>query len=148
MVASAAGAGQAATHGGDLKDVTAPLLAHDRQRSTGHVNDAIKICVHQRLESLRTQLLERSDVAVSRVIYEDIEVSENVNRQLHRCLRRLFVGHVERSGATLIAIFNHQIVEAARVAGGCNEAMTSGQHSFCDVAAQSASAASYQPDIS
>src|SRR6266699_838724 len=82
MVAGTARTGQAAAHGGDLKDVTAPLLAHDRQRSAGHINDAIEICVHQRLESLRTQLLERSDVTVSRVIYDDIEVSENVNRHL------------------------------------------------------------------
>src|SRR5256714_10528181 len=148
MVSGAARTGQAATHGGDLKDVTAPLFAHGRQRSAGHINDAIKICVHQRLESLRTQLLERSDVTVSRVIYHDIEVSENVNRHLHRCLRRLFVSHVERSGANLIAILIHQISEAARVAGGCDEAMASCQHSFCDVAAQSASAASYQPDVS
>jgi hypothetical protein len=62
-------------------------------------------------------------------------------------LVRPFVSHVERSGANLIAILIHQIFEAARVAGGCDEAMASGQHSFCDVAAQSASAASYQPDF-
>src|SRR5882757_1808259 len=147
MVAGTARTGQAAAHGGDLKDVTAPLLAHDRQRSAGHINDAIEICVHQRLESLRTQLLERSDVTVSRVIYDDIEVSENVNRHLHRCLRRLFVSHVERSGANLIAILIYQIFEAARIAGGGDEAMASGENCFCDVAAQSASATSYQPDF-
>src|SRR6266481_6363027 len=147
MVAGTARTSQATTHGGDLKDVTAPLLAHDRQRSAGHINDAIEICVHQRLESLRTQLLERSDVTVSRVIYDDIEVSENVNRHLHRCLRRLFVSHVERSGANLIAILIHQIFEAARVAGGCDEAMASCQHSFSDVTTQTACAAGYQPDF-
>src|SRR5437773_3326939 len=147
MVAGTARTGQATAHGGDLKDVTAPLLAHERKRSASHINDAIEICVHQRLESLRTQLLERSDVTVSRVIYDDIEVSENVNRHLHRCLRRLFIGHVEGSGANLIAILIHQIVEAARVASGCDEAMTSCQHSFRDVAALSACAASYQPDV-
>src|SRR2546427_7412370 len=118
MVAGAARTGQAATHGGDLKDVTAPLLAHDRKRSASHINDAIEICVHQRLESLRTQLLERSDVAVSSVIYDDIEVSENVNRHLHRCLGRLFVGHVEDSGANLIAILIHQIFEPATAPRG------------------------------
>src|SRR5205807_8895652 len=147
MVSGAAWTGQAATHGGDLKDVTAPLLAHDRKRSASHINDAIEICVHQRLESLRTQLLERSDVAISSVIYDDTEVSESVNCHLHRFLGRLFVGHVEGSRPNLIAVLIHQIFEAARVAGGCDEAMTSCQHSFRDVAAQSASAASYQPDV-
>src|SRR5881394_1297313 len=147
MVAGAARTSQATTHGGDLKDVTAPLLAHDRQRSAGHVHDAIEICVHQRLESLRTQLLEWSDVTVSRVIYDDIEASESADCHLHRCLGRLFVGHVEGSRPNLIAVLIHQIFEAARVAGGCDEAMASCQHSFCDVAAQSASAASYQPDV-
>src|SRR5438477_12872920 len=101
MVSGAARTGQAATHGGDLKDVTAPLLARDRQRSAGHINDAIESCVHQRLESLRTQLLERSDIAVSRVIYDDIEVSVNVNCHLHGWLRRFFVSHAGRNGATL-----------------------------------------------
>src|SRR5882762_4222306 len=147
MVAGTARTGQAAAHGGDLKDVTAPLLAHDWQRSAGHINDPIEICVHQRLKSLRTKLLERSDVTVSRVIYDDIEASESVDCHLHRCLRRLFVGHVEGSRPNLIAVLIHQIFEAARVAGGCDEAMTSRQHSFCDVAAQSASAARYQPDF-
>src|SRR5256886_1145467 len=147
MVAGTARTGQAAAHGGDLKDVTAPLLAHDRKRSAGHINDAIEICVHQRLESLRTQLLERSDVAVSSVIYDDIEASESVDCHLHRCLRRLFVSHVERNGANLIAILIHQIVEAARVSGGCHEAMTSGPASLLDVWGQFASAVSYQPDI-
>src|SRR5207245_10013023 len=108
MVAGTARTGQAAAHGGDLKDVTAPLLAHDRQRSAGHINDAIEICVHQRLESLRTQLLERSDVAASSVIYDDIEVSENVNRQLHESLHRPLVRHVERSGATWIVVPIHK----------------------------------------
>jgi len=46
------------------------------------------------LESLRTQLLERSDVTVSRVIYDDIEVSENVKPPSAQMLRRLFVSHV------------------------------------------------------
>src|SRR5437660_10645900 len=109
MVAGTAWTGQAAAHGGDLKDVTAPLLAHDRQRRAGHINDAIEICVHQRLESLRTQLLERSDVTVSRVIYDDIEVSENVNRHLHRSLRRFFVRHVARRGQSLIDIAFRQV---------------------------------------
>src|SRR5258707_10818526 len=147
MVASAAGTGQATAHGRDLKDATTPLPAHDWQHGAGHVDDTVEICVHQRLEALGSQLLEGCDVTVSRVIYDDIEVSENVNRHLHRCLRRLFVSHVESSGANLIAILIHQIFEAARVAGGCDEAMASCQHSFCDVAAQSASAASYQPDV-
>src|SRR5437867_11119062 len=104
MVSGAARTGQAAAHGGDLKDVTAPLLAHDRKRSAGHINDAIEFCVHQRLESNRTQLLERSYVAVSSVIFDDNEATECVDCHLQRCLRSLFVGHVVASRPNLIAV--------------------------------------------
>src|SRR5947208_16680495 len=110
MVAGTARPGQAAAHGGDLKDVTAPLLAHNRQRSAGHINDAIEVCVHQRLESLRTQLLERNDVTVSRVIYDDIELSQYANRHLRKGLRRVLVSNVQRNGAIRIALYNRQIL--------------------------------------
>jgi hypothetical protein len=47
----------------------------------------------------------------------------------------------------LIAIFLHQILKAAGVAGGCDEAITRCEHGFSDVAAQTACASRYQPDF-
>jgi len=100
------------------------LLAHDRQRSAGHINDAIEICVHQRLESLSE--LNCSNGAMSpypALFYDDIEVSETSTRHLHRCLRRLFVSHVERRRCEFDRHTYSPIFEAARVAGGCDEAV-------------------------
>ena len=147
MVSRAAGKGQAAADGRDLKDAAALLLSHDRQRGTGHVDDAIEVGVHHRLESLRAQLLERRDIAVARVIHDDIETPERVHRHLHGRIGRLLIRHVEGSGANLIAVLLHQIFEAARVAGRRDEAIARCEHSFSDVAAQAACAAGYQPDF-
>jgi hypothetical protein len=39
----------------------------------------------------------------------------------------------------LVAMVLHEILEAARIAGGCDEAITGGEHGFRDIAVQSAS---------
>src|SRR5579862_1872925 len=147
VVAGATGTGQTTAHRRDLKDAAALLLAHDWQRSAGHVHDAVEICVHQRLESFGTQLLEGRDVAVSSIINDDIKSAENVHCGLHRFMRRFLVCHIEGRGANLIAMLLHQILKAARVAGGCDKPITRCKHSFSNVPAQTACAASYQPDF-
>jgi len=99
------------------------LLSHYRESSAGHVDNAIKVGVNQRLESLRAQLLERRNIAVARVVHDDIETPERVHRYLHCCIGRILIGDVKASGANLIAILLHQIFKAMRVAGRRDEAI-------------------------
>jgi hypothetical protein len=48
-------------------DAAASLLAHVWYGRTGDINDAIEIGVNHRLEPLRAQLLERRNIADTRV---------------------------------------------------------------------------------
>ena len=53
-----------------------------RYGRAGDVNHAIEVGIHHRLEPLRTQLLERRDIAVPGVIHDNVETSECGNRRL------------------------------------------------------------------
>jgi hypothetical protein len=79
------------------------MLSHNRQRGAGRVDDPIEVRVNQRLEPLRTQLLERRNIAVARVVHDDVETSECVDCQLHCGMGRILICHVQGSGAYLIA---------------------------------------------
>src|SRR6266850_2287281 len=59
------GTGDAATDRRDLKDVTAPLLAHHRDGGACRVHHAVKACVHDGLEVFRTHLLEWRKLSIS-----------------------------------------------------------------------------------
>src|SRR4029077_4821555 len=83
MVTGAAGTGQPPAHGRDLKDAAAPLLSHNRKRSAGHIDDAVEVRIHHRLEPLRAQLLERRNISVASVVHDDIEPPERVHGSLH-----------------------------------------------------------------
>jgi len=91
-------------------------------------------------------MLERSDVTVSRVIYDDIEVSETSTASAQmlappfRQSRRARGANLDRSYLFTKSSSGEGRGRLRRGDGQC-------QHSFCDVAAQSASAASYQPDV-
>jgi len=101
----------------------------------------------QRLESLRAQLLERSDVTVARVVHNDIETPERLHRQLHRYMSRVFIHHVERRGAHLVAVLCDQIFEAPRIADGRDEAIARRQHRVRNGMTETAGAPRYQPDF-
>jgi len=61
-------------------------------------------------------LLERSNIAVARVVHDDIETPERLHGRLYRFLGRVLVDHVEWRGAHPIAILRDQRLEAARIA--------------------------------
>src|SRR5260370_6727548 len=75
--------GVAATDRRHLKDVTALLLTHHRHRGACCVHYAVKACVHDRLEVLRTHLLERRKLPITGIVDEHIQPPEGVYRPLH-----------------------------------------------------------------
>ena len=90
----------------------------------GADDHAVEIRVHQRLESFGTQLLERCDVPVSRVIDDNIKSAKGVHCGLHGFMRCFLVCHIERRSANLIAVLLDQIIKAARVAGSGDKLVT------------------------
>src|SRR5262245_53328389 len=146
MVRSAARHRQTTPQGGYLEDYAAPLFSHDRQRSAGYVDNAVEVGVNHRLESLRAQLLERGNIAVSCIIYDDIKASKLVRCDLHSRRSGVLIRDIERSGANLIAVLLHQFFQPAGIAGGCDKTMTDGENRFGDVPAQAAGASCDQPN--
>ena len=57
------------------------LLAHVWYARTGDINDAIEIGVNHCLEPLRTQLLERRNIAEPGVVNDDIETPKRFSRR-------------------------------------------------------------------
>src|SRR5262249_49423981 len=146
MVRSAPRQRQTTTHRGYLEDYAASLFSHHWQRSAGHVDDAVEVGVNHRLESLRAQLLERGNIAVPSIIYDDIKASILLHCDLHSRSSRVLIGDIERGAANLSAVLLHQLFQPAGIAGGRDQTMTGGENCFGDVSAQAAGASCDQPN--
>src|SRR5258706_347172 len=131
-----AGPGQPPTHGRNLKDAAALLLAHDRKCGAGHVDYAVEVGIDHGLESFRTQLLERRNITVARVVHHDIKPPERIYTGLYSRIGRILVCHIQGGNADLVAVLLHHIVEATRIAGCCHEASARREDRFSDVTAQ------------
>jgi hypothetical protein len=83
---------------------------------TGDINDAIEIGVNHCLEPLRTQLLERRNIAEPGVVNDDVETPKRIKRYLHGGLSRAFIRHVKRNRADALAEFIYQVIQSSRVA--------------------------------
>src|ERR1700682_3602885 len=79
-----------------LKDVTAFLLTHHRDRGACCVHHAIKACVHDRLEVLRTHLLEGRKLSITGIVDQHVQPPEGVHRQLHGGLCCSLIAHFQR----------------------------------------------------
>jgi hypothetical protein len=116
MVRRAAGPSQAAADRRYLEDAAAPLLAHVRYGRTGDVNDSIEVGVNHCLEPLRTQLLERRNIAKPGVVNDYVETPKCGNRRLHGRLSRAFICHIKRNRANAVAVLFYQVIKSLRVA--------------------------------
>ena len=81
-----------------------PLLAEDRQRRLGDVDDAEQVRLDLRPEVLVGGLLDRGTVRVPGVVRDHVEAAELVDSGLYRGLRRLGVGDVEGDRADRVAV--------------------------------------------
>src|SRR3954453_22140581 len=147
VIRRAAGPGQTPTHGRNLKDAAALLLAHDWKRGAGHVDYAVEVGIDHGLESFRTQLLEGRKITVARVVHHDIKLPERIYCGLHSRIGRILVCHIQGGSADLVAVLLHHIVKATGIAGCCHEASARCEDRFSDVTAQTASASRYQPNF-
>src|SRR4029077_19340102 len=74
---------EATTDRRHLKDVTALLLAHQWHGGACCVHHAIKACVHDRLEVLRTHLLERRKLPITSIVDQNVQPPEGLHCQPH-----------------------------------------------------------------
>src|SRR5208283_711193 len=101
-------------------------------------NDTIKIGVKHCLEPLRTQLLERRNIAEPGVINDDVETPKLIERYLHGGLSRAFIRHVKRNRADALAEFIYQVSQSSWVARCGDESIARFEHSLRNVPAQTA----------
>jgi len=85
-------------------------------RPHGRHYDAIEIGVNHCLESLRTQLFERRNIAEPGVVNDDVETPKRIKRYLHGGLSRAFIRHVKRNRADALAESIYQVIQSSRVA--------------------------------
>src|SRR5713101_8663700 len=78
-----------------LKDVTAFLLTHHRHRGACCVHHAVEACVHDRLEVLRTHLLERRKLSITGIVDQHVEPPECIHCQLHGSFCCGFIAHFQ-----------------------------------------------------
>jgi hypothetical protein len=97
-----------------LDDVPGALLAQMRDRGLGDIDDTEEIRLDLRAEAREGGILDRSDVAVSGIVDEDVESSEGFECALDGVARCSFVRDVERDGAHLIAIALDEIGKPAK----------------------------------
>src|SRR6266852_4115421 len=139
--------GVAATDRRYLKDVTAFLLTHHRHRGACCVHYAVKACVHDRLEVLRTHLLERRKLPITGIVDQNVEPPEGVHRQLHGGLCCCLIAHFQPDGLPPLALLRHQGCQLFRPKRSGYHAVPCGQRRLGDVPPQPVSASRNQPDL-
>src|SRR5258705_1676933 len=130
-----------------LKDVTALLLTHHGHSGARGVHHAVKACVHDRLEVVRTHLLERCKLSIACVIHQNVQPPECIHCQLHGSFCGGFVPHFHVQGLPPLAISRHQRSQFFRPARPSDHAVTCGQPPLRDVPPQPVSASRNQPDL-
>src|SRR5260370_25329051 len=130
-----------------LKDVTALLLAHHRHGGACCVHHAVKACVHDSLEVLRTHLLEPRNLPVTSIVDHHIQPPEAVHRQLHGGLCGGLIAHFQPDGLHPPAVLRHQGCQLLLPTRSGYHAVPCVQRRLGDVPPQPASASRNQPDL-
>ena len=137
----------AATDRRHLKDVTAFLLTHHRHSGARGVHHAVKACVHDRLEVLRTHLLERRKLPIACVIHQNVQPPECIHCQPHGRFCSGFVAHFQFHGFHPLAVLRHQGCQLFRPTRSGYHAVPCGERRLGDVPPQPVSASRNQPDL-
>src|SRR6266850_3866266 len=137
----------AATDRRHLKDVTAFLLTHHRHRCACCVHHTVKACVHDRLEVLRTHLLERRKLSIPGIVDQNVQTPEAFHRQLHGCLCGGLITHFQPDGLHPLAVLRYQGCQLFRPTRSGYHAVPCGQRRLRDVPPQPISASRNQPDL-
>src|SRR6266404_6836010 len=95
---------EATTDRRHLKDVTAFLLAHHWYRGACCVHHAVKACVHDGLEILRTHLLEGRNLPITGIVDQHVQTPEGVHRQLYGCLCGGLIAYFQLDGLHALAV--------------------------------------------
>ena len=114
-----------------------PFLPQERSRLLVQldINDAIEIGVNHCLEPLRTQLLERRNVAEPGVVNDDVEAPKRIKRYLHG-VSRAFIRQVKRNRADAIAEFIYQVIQSSWVARCGDQSIARFEHCLRNVPAK------------
>ena len=86
------------------------LLAHDRDCSFGHDDDTKQICFDLRSDVFQACVLNRTDVAVTGVVYQHIKPATRVDRGPNRICSGPRTGYVKSDRSDFVAIAFDQII--------------------------------------
>ena len=95
--------------GGDGDDLTTALCAQDRQDGPGDVQRAEEVGLHLRPELPGTDVLEVARVEVARIVDEDVDAAEALDRSLSGGNRGAGVGDVERDGEQVLVLTDRSL---------------------------------------
>jgi hypothetical protein len=98
--------------------VPAALLAHDREGGARHIEYAEEVGFELRAEIGVIDIFDRRDVAVARVVDNDIEMAERIDCMLNGGFRGLWIGDVERHGSHAFAVSFDQLRQVFDPASG------------------------------
>src|SRR6202011_4116747 len=119
-----------------LKDVAAFLLTHPRHRGACCLHHAVKACVHDRLEVVRTHLLERRKLPITGIVNQDVQPPEGVHRQLHGGFCCGLIAHFQAEGLPPLAVLRHEGCQLFRPSRSGYHAVPCGQRHLGDVPPQ------------
>jgi hypothetical protein len=137
----------AATDGGDVDDVTAATLTHMAYSGAGEIHHAEEIGFDLRAIVGGRHLLERDELAVTRVVDEHIELAERVEREGHGGDAGGFVGYIECGDPERVGKPGLEIVEYLDASRRGNDTVTGRERRFGDIATETRAATGNEPDL-
>jgi hypothetical protein len=85
--------------------VSGAALSEVRERCFSQDDDAEQIRFNLRTEFFKARVFERSDVAVSSIVHQNVQSTKSPDRPFNRVIRLGFVCHIEGERQNAIAIF-------------------------------------------
>src|ERR1700760_4231678 len=116
-----------------------------RKRSLRHPQRAEQVGFDLSAGLLLGGLLDHSEVAVARVVHDDVELAEMIPRLADRRENSSPVGHVERQRLEGLRVLRRQVVGRVRVAGGAHDPVAAGECGGGPLTAETARCASDEP---
>jgi hypothetical protein len=104
-----------AADGRDLDDVTATLLAQERQRGLSHPEGPEHVRFQLSADLGLADLFDHAELPVARVVHHDIQPPEPLMRLPDRGERRRPVGDVQLDRQDRVTVLGDQIVQRAKI---------------------------------
>jgi hypothetical protein len=130
-----------------LKKVAASLFSQERERCFRDVNDTEQICFELGSKLGHAHVFNRANVAIARVVRNNIQSSEGFDCFSYASDRRLLACYVKSYGTNLISVSFNQILELFGIASGCYKSVAGSEDSFRKCTPKSSGTSSDEPNL-